>query len=60
MKYQNMIDELWEIDSFFMSLNELMVLAKVGYQVKMNRLHYDELSNLYKERFNDEDTEGED
>ncbi len=60
MKYQNMIDELWEIDSFFMSLNELMVLAKVGYQVKMDRLHYDELSNLYNERFNNEDTEGED
>lgn len=55
-----MIDELWEMDSFFMSLNELMVLSKVGYQVKMNRLHYDELSNLYNERFNNEDTEGED
>jgi len=58
MKYQDMIDELWEMDSFFMSLNELTVLAKVGYQVKMDRLDYDEISNLYNERFSDENTEG--
>lgn len=58
MDTRDKVNELWEMDSFFMSFNELLSLAKIGYQFKMEQKGYDHINTLYNERFNNENAEG--
>lgn len=52
MDTRDKINDLWEMDWFFMSHNELVAYAKVGYQVAMERKGHDYINNLYNQRFN--------